>query len=39
MEDSFSRGLEFELSQVQKTAGESYGWLVTTSLEQLTKLN
>jgi hypothetical protein len=39
VEKSFKRGHEFELAQVQKTAGEAYGWLVTTSLEQVEKIN
>lgn len=39
MEDSFRRGLEYELTQAQKIPGESYGWIVTTSPEQLNKLN
>lgn len=39
VEDSFRRGLEFEISQAQKNPGETYDWLVTTSPEQLTKLN
>ena len=38
VEESFKRGHEFELTQVQKTAGESYGWLITTSPEQVEKL-
>ena len=33
VEESFKRGQEFELAQVQKTAGETYGWLITTSPE------
>ena len=38
VEESFKRGHEFELSQVQKTAGEAYGWLITTSPEQVEKI-
>ena len=38
VEESFKRGHEFELSQVQKIAGENYGWLVTTSPEQVEKI-
>jgi hypothetical protein len=37
VEESFKRGHEFELAQVQKTEGEAYGWLVTTSPEQVDK--
>ena len=36
---SFSRGHDFEIAQAQKVAGESYGWLVTTSQEQLEKMD
>lgn len=39
VEDSFRRGLEYEITQAQKAPGESYGWLVTTSPDQLTKLH
>jgi hypothetical protein len=39
MEESFKRGHEFELVQVQKAAGEAYGWLNTTSPEQVEKIN
>lgn len=38
MDDSFQRGLEFKLSQVQKTAGKSYGWLVTTSSKRTARI-
>jgi hypothetical protein len=38
VEESFKRGHEFELAQVQKTEGEAYGWLVTTSPEQVEKI-
>jgi hypothetical protein len=38
VEESFKRGHEFELVQVQKTAGESYAWLITTSPEQVEKI-
>ena len=39
VEESFKRGHEFELAQVQKTAGETYGWLITTSPEQVEKIS
>ena len=39
VEESFKRGHEFELAQVQKTAGEAYGWLITTSPEQVEKIS
>jgi hypothetical protein len=38
VEESFKRCHEFELTQVQKTAGETYGWLITTSPEQIEKI-
>lgn len=38
VEESFKRGHEFELAQVQKIAGENYGWLITTSPEQVEKI-
>ena len=38
VEESFKRGHEFEVAQVQKTAGENYGWIITTSPEQVEKL-
>lgn len=38
VEESFRRGHEFELVQVQKAAGETYGWLITTSPEQVEKI-
>lgn len=38
VEESFKRGHEFELAQVQKTTGETYGWLITTSPEQVEKI-
>jgi hypothetical protein len=38
VEESFKRGHEFEIAQVQKTAGEAYGWLITTSPEQVEKI-
>lgn len=39
VEDSFRRGLEYEVTQTQKATGETFGWIVTTSPEQLKKLN
>ena len=38
VEESFKRGHEFELAQVQKAVGETYRWLVTTSPEQVEKI-
>ena len=38
VEESFKRGHELELTQVQKTAGEAYGWLITTSPERVEKI-
>ena len=38
VEESFKRGHEFELAQVHKAAGESYGWLITTLPEQVEKI-
>ena len=38
VESSFNRGHDYEITQAQKTAGETYGWLVTTSPEQLEKI-
>ena len=35
VEESFKRGHEFEIAQVQKTAGETYGWIITTSPKQI----
>ena len=39
VEESFKRGHEFELAQVQKSAGETFGWLITTSPEQVEKIS
>jgi hypothetical protein len=39
VEESFKRGHEFELAQVQNTAEEAYGWLITTSPEQVEKIS
>ena len=39
VEQSFKRGHEFELAQVQKTVGEAYGWLITASPEQVEKIS
>ena len=39
VEESFKHGHEFELAQVQKTTGETYGWLITTSPEQVEKIS
>ena len=39
VKENFKRGHGFELAQVQKTAGETYGWLITTSLEQVEKIS
>jgi hypothetical protein len=39
VEESFRRGHEFELVQVQKAVGETYGWLITTSPEQVEKIS
>lgn len=38
VEESFRRGHELEITQVQKNPSEGYGWLVTTSPEQVVKL-
>lgn len=38
VEESFRRGHEFEITQVQKNTIEAYGWIVTTSPEQVEKL-
>ena len=38
VEESLKRGHEFELTQVQKTARMTYGWLITTSPEQVEKI-
>ena len=39
VESNFHRGHDFEITQTQKTTGETYGWLVTTSPEQLEKIS
>jgi hypothetical protein len=39
VESSFTRGHDYEITQAQKTAGETYGWLVTTSPEQLERID
>ena len=39
VETSFCRGHDYEITQAQKTARETYGWLVTTSPEQLDKID
>ena len=39
VEESFKRGHEFELAQVQKTAREAYGWFITTSPEQVEQIS
>jgi hypothetical protein len=39
VESSFRRGHDFEITHAQKTTGETYGRLVTTSPEQLEKIS
>lgn len=39
VESSFRSGHDFEITQAQKTAGDTHGWLVTTSPEQLEKIH
>ena len=39
VEDSFRRGYEFEITQAQKTASDTYGWLTTTSPDQVSKIS
>ena len=39
VEASFRRGHDYEIAQAQKSAGETYGWLITTSPEQLNKIS
>ena len=39
VESSFGRGHDYEITQAQKSTWETYGWLVTTSPEQLEKMD
>jgi hypothetical protein len=39
VETNFNRSHDYEITQAQKITGESYGWLVTTSPEQLEKMD
>ena len=39
VEESFKRGHKFEPTQVQKTPGETYEWLIITSPEQVKKIS